>query len=144
MYIFNNTIFQENDEGAGGLGGSSRVIKHCVSRNNILHVRSTDSHSISNGKTEDNDFDYDLISGRHPSGQEKHGIAAIPDYTADAGFDFTTKTGNFQLTLGSLGRDKGVVIPNFCDDYTGSGPDMGAHEIGTEPMKFGVSARFQP
>ena len=49
MYLFNNTIFQINDEGASGLGGSSRLIKHCVTRNNVLNVRRSDSYSISNG-----------------------------------------------------------------------------------------------
>ena len=34
MYIFNKTLFQPKDEGANGLGGESRIIKHCVSRNN--------------------------------------------------------------------------------------------------------------
>jgi hypothetical protein len=144
MYFFNNTIFQANGEGADGLGGSSRIIKHCLTRNNILHVRDTDSRSISTGTGEDNDFDYDLLSGRHPAGQEKHGISGKPRFAAGAGFDFTAKAGTFQLAPGSPGYDEGTVIPNFCDVFTGQKPDMGAHEAGTAPMAFGVGARFVP
>ena len=144
MYIFNNTVFQENDEGASGLGGSSRIIKHCISRNNILHVRRSDSHSISTGKGLDNDFNYDLLSARYPDGQEQHGLSGKPTYAPGAGFNFETKLGNFQLTPGSSGHDQGVVIPNFCDVFTSSAPDIGAHEAGTAPMTFGVKAQFAP
>jgi hypothetical protein len=142
MYLFNNTIFQANDEGASGLGGSSRVIKHCVTRNNILHVRRSDSHSISTGKNVNNDFDYDLLSARHPGGQEQHGLSGKPTYSPGAGFNIETKLGNFQLAPRSPGYDQAVVIPNFCDIFTGDALDMGAHEAGTGPMSFGVKARF--
>ena len=108
MYIFNNTALRPNDDGAGGLGGSSRIIKHCVSRNNILHVRDSDSHSISTGKGEDNDFDYDLVSARYPAGHEQHGISGKPTYAAGAGFNFESKTGSFQLAKGSPGYDGGL------------------------------------
>jgi len=144
MYVFNNTIFQPNEEGASGLGGSSRIIKHCVTRNNILHVRNAGSHSISTGKNVDNDFDYDLLSARYPDGQEKHGLSGKPTYAPGAGFDFETKQGNFQLAPTSPGYDRGAVIPNFCDVFTGKAPDMGAHEAGTAPMTFGVKAQFVP
>jgi len=144
MYIFNNTIFQPNGEGASGLGGSSRVIKHCVARNNIFHVRPSDSRSISTGPSVDNDFDHDLLSARHPDGQEGHGVLGEPKYAPGAGFDRESKTGCFQLAPGSPGYDEGVVIPNFCDVFDGKGPDMGAHEAGTSPMGVGVKARFIP
>ena len=144
MYFFNNTIFQTGDQGAGALGGSSRLIKHCTTRNNILHVRSTDSHSISTGKRVDNDFDHDLLSARYPDGQEEHGLIGTPTYASGAGFNSETKQGNFQLTRASPGHDQGVVIPNFCEVFTGKAPDMGAHEAATGPMTFGVRARFLP
>ncbi|HEY3323047.1 MAG TPA: right-handed parallel beta-helix repeat-containing protein [Planctomycetota bacterium] len=141
MYIFNNTIFQPKGEGAGGLGGDSRIIKHCVSRNNIFHVRPGETHSISTGKNSvDNDFDYDLLSAaRYPAGQEKHGINGTPHYVPGAGFSFETKSGNFQLAPDSPGLHKGEVIPNFC-----GAADIGAHEAGTAPMVFGVKAEFLP
>jgi hypothetical protein len=146
MYIFNNTLLQPNNEGANGLGGESRIIKHCVSRNNILNVRPGDTHCISTDKRSvDNDFDYDLLSApRYPAGQETHGIKGTPRYVPGAGFSFETKTGNFQLAAESPGRGKGVVIPNFCDVFSSGAPDMGAHEAGTPPMVFGVKAGFIP
>jgi hypothetical protein len=143
MYVFNNTIFQAHDDAANGLGGDSRIIKHCVTRNNLLQARSTDTHSISTEKRNiDNDFDYDLLSGVYPDGQEKHGIKGVPHYVPGAGFSFETKTGNFQLAPDSPGYHKALVIPNFCEPLNGAAPDMGAHESGTPPMVFGVKADF--
>ena len=146
MYLFNNTILQPKDEGANGFGGDSRVIKHCVTRNNIWNVRSTDTHSISTEKKSsiDNDFDYDLLSGgRYPADQEKNGIKGAPQYQPDSGFSFETKTGNFHLASDSPGVKKGEALPNFCDGIT-SAPDMGAHESGAPPMVFGLKAEFAP
>jgi hypothetical protein len=146
MYVFNNTLLQPNDEGASGLGGESKPIKHCVSRNNILHVRAGDTRSISTDtkRSVDNDFDYDLLSARYPDGQEKHGIKGAPHYVKGAGFSFDTKTGDFHLSDDSPGFDEGEVIPNFCDVFDGAAPDIGAHEAATPPMTFGINARFIP
>ena len=44
----------------------------------------------------------------------------------------------FTLAPDSPGYDAGVLIPNFNDDFTGKAPDMGAHEAGTPPMRFGI------
>ena len=141
MYVFNNTLFQPKDEGANGLGGDSRIIKHCVTRNNIFNVRPGDTHVISTERksSTDNDFDFDLLSAaRYPANQEKHAIQGLPHYVQGAGFSFESKTGNFQLTADSPGYQKGETIPNF------SAGDMGAHEAGTAPMTFGVKALFVP
>jgi hypothetical protein len=32
------------------------------------------------------------------------------------------------------------VLPNFNDGFTGSAPDMGAHENGIPALEFGVEA----
>lgn len=145
LYVFNNTIFQAKDDGPHGLGGTSKPIRHCLSRNNILHVRSTDSHSIATRKDSvDNDFDYDLCSGRYPPDQEQHGIKGAPKYVENAGFTFDTRTGNFRLAPGSPGAGKGVAIPNFCDTFKGPAPDMGAQDAGTESIIYGVKADFVP
>src|SRR5205814_2189777 len=143
MYIFNNTLLQPNDEGASGLGGESKPIKHCVSRNNILHVRSGDTHSISTDtkRSADNDFDYDLLSARYPSDQEKHGVKGKPHYAPGSGFSFESMRGNFQLAADSPGFQQGAVIPNFSDGFNGA-PHMGAQEAGSPPMIFGVKAEF--
>lgn len=147
MYIFNNTILQSNDEGMDAPGGPYKPIKHCTTRNNIWHVRSTDPNAIATSKAHDNntgngnDFDYDLLSAkRYPAGHEKHGVHGVPTYVKDAGFNVDTRTGNFQLSPDSPGYDQGAVIPNFTDGHTGKAPDIGAHESGTPPMTFGVKA----
>lgn len=145
MYVFNNTLFQVKDQGPNGLGGESRTIKHCVSRNNLLQSRTTDTHSISTDKRNvDNDFDYDLLSGRYPADQEKRGIGGTPKYVPNAGFSFETKTGTFQLSPDSPGYRKALVIPNFCEPSNAAAPDMGAHESGTPPLVYGVKAHFIP
>ncbi|MEX0777658.1 MAG: right-handed parallel beta-helix repeat-containing protein [Phycisphaeraceae bacterium] len=146
MYVFHNTLLQPKGEGYNGLGGESRILKHCVSRNNILHVRPGDTHAISTDKrSDDNDFDYDLLSAaRYPDSHEKNGIKGTPKYMPSAGFSFETRTGSFQLAPGSPGLDTGQVIPNFSDVFTGAAPDLGAHEAGTPPMVFGVKAEFVP
>ncbi|MBA2480153.1 MAG: hypothetical protein H0V44_05780, partial [Planctomycetes bacterium] len=145
MYVINNTLLQPKDEGENGLGGESRAIKHCVSRNNILHVRSTDTHAIATDKRhEDNDFDYDLYSAKRvPADHEKNGIHGAPTYIDGAGFTFATKTGTFQLNPDSPGVGKAEVIPNFCETLSGP-PSIGAHEAGAPPMVFGVKAEFVP
>jgi len=145
MYVFNNTVFQAKDDGADALGESSRVIKHCTTRNNILHTRTTSTHSISTDKRhEDNDFDHDLYSARVPKDAQKNGIKGTPKYVKGAGFDFDTKTGNFQLAPGSPGYRQGVVIHNFCEPINGKQPDMGAHQSGAPAMVVGVKANFVP
>lgn len=145
MYVFNNTVFQPKNEGSSGLGGDSKLIKHCTSRNNILHVRPGDTHPIATNKGDiDNSFDYDLLSAdRYPEGQETHAVKGTPLYVPSAGFSFETKTGNFQLAPGSPGIGKGQVIPNFCDSF-GNAPDMGAQQSGTPSMVYGVKAQFIP
>lgn len=144
QYIFHNTLYRgagENWLPTGGLGGS-RIVKHTVSRNNILHVREPRNHSASENKANiDNDFDYDLYNGRIPSGQESHGVSGTPVYAAGGGFDPATKTGRFALADDSPGAGSGVVIPNFTPRFRqGSGPDPGAHSRGAPPMRFGVRA----
>ena len=145
MYVFNNTVFQGSGPGAGGLGGGGRIIKHCTTRNNILHVRDADRRSIAVSRTHaDNDFDYDLTSGEFPEGHEKHGLKGSPKYVKSAGFDLKTKTGVFQLAPGSKGFDAAAIIPNFCEPIKVNKPDLGAHESGEPKMQFGVKAKFVP
>lgn len=146
MYLFHNTVFQEGGKGCrDGIGGQSRIMKHTVTRNNILHVSGERGASISkNLQTPDNDFNYDLYNGSVPEGHEKHGVKGEPRYVAGAGFDAKAKQGKFQLAEGSPGKDGGEVIPNFSDGFTGKGPDMGAHESGWTPLQYGVEAVFRP
>ncbi|MCX7825409.1 MAG: hypothetical protein N2689_07610, partial [Verrucomicrobiae bacterium] len=64
-----------------------------------------------------------------------------PVYVAGAGFDPTTKTGRFHLAPDSPGAGAGQPIPNFSDGYTGRAPDIGAHQRGAPPMRFGVGGQ---
>jgi hypothetical protein len=45
------------------------------------------------------------------------------------------------LAPDSPGAGAGVPIPNFSDPYTGPAPDIGAHQRGAPPMRFGVGVR---
>ena len=154
-YIFNNTILQENNNGcATGIGGSpepgelfgpGRIVKHCISRNNILEVGRSNVVSIStNSQNIDNSYDYDLYDGIVPTNSEVNGINGTPTYVSDAGYNATTKTGNFQLAVESAGYDEGVIINNFVVSFEGNAPDIGADENGTPDFQYGVIALFIP
>ena len=149
MYIFNNTVLQEEDHGTGGLGtsdDSNRYILHCESLNNIFHVRSSTQNSISIApQNTDNIFDYDLNNHPYPQDSEIHGLEGTPVYALQTPlFDFDTKTGSFELSPNSLGYDDGVYIPNFTNLVIGTAPDMGAQEHGTGDMIYGTEANFAP
>lgn len=141
QYIFHNTIFAEGDWlCTGGLGGK-RIVKHTTSRNNILHVRSSEGYSASqNAHNLDNDFDFDLYNGRVPPGQESHGVRGTPVYAAGAGFEPKTSSGQFQLADTSPGAGAATPIPNFSQCRRGAKPDMGAHQRQSPRMQFGGAA----
>jgi hypothetical protein len=142
MYIFHNTLFQSDEWlPTGGLGGN-RIVKHTVSRNNILRVRAPANYSASaDRRNTDNDFDYDLYNGKIPPGTEVHGVRGEPIHVPRAGLDEASKTGNFQLAPSSPGVEAGEPIPNFSDGYKGRAPDIGAHQRGAPPIRYGVKAR---
>ncbi len=141
MYIFHNTVFRSDEWLPTGALGGNRIVKHVVSRNNILHVRSPDNLIISNNERNiDNDYDYDLFNGRVPEGEELHGVRGEPVYVDGAGLDRATMTGCFELVPDSPGAGAGELIPNFSDGYAGKRPDMGAHQRGVPVMRFGVGA----
>lgn len=139
QYIFHNTLFRQDEWlPTGGLGGS-RIVKHTISRNNILHVRSPRDFSASaNERNADNNFDYDLFNGRVPPAQEVHGIRGEPLYEAGSGWDEASRTGRFRLAPESPGAGAGQPLPNFSP--TGRPVDPGAHLRGEPPMRFGVAA----
>ena len=142
MYVFHNTVFQEDGWlPQGGLGGN-RIVKHVVSRNNVLQVRQDNGYSVSeNTSNTDNDFDHDLYNGRVPKDQETHGVRGEPVFVSGAGFDGASKSGRFQLAPNSPGAGQGLAIPNFSAGFTGPAPDMGAHQRGTPPMQSGVGVK---
>ena len=141
-YLFNNTILQPNDHGAGGIAtkdGSSGSLQNFITRNNIIHVRSLVKKSILSGIIGYCDYDYDFCSGTYPAGYEVNGIDGIPTYSG-TGFDKATMTGDFSLQPGTPGNDDGVVVPNFIEEYEGAAPDMGASEVGGDVIEYGVDA----
>jgi hypothetical protein len=149
IFVFHNTILQpvrglregETTVGARlGLGWGGPMI-NVTSRNNVLHVK----HIAIRDRAKDllADYDYDLWRGelqcadRH----ETHGIKDEPVYAEDHGV--VNGIGHLWLAPDSPGHDAGLRLPNFNDDYTGAGPDMGAHEAGTRPLQFGAHVRRQ-
>lgn len=140
MYVFHNTLFQADGWlPTGGLGGS-RIVKHTVSRNNVLHVRNPRDWSASANKSNiDDDFDFDLFNGRIPTDQESHGVRGEPVYAEGSGFDPKSMTGRFTLDPKSPGAGAATPLPNFSPAGI-SKPDVGAHQRGGPPMRFGVAA----
>jgi hypothetical protein len=142
QYIFHNTMFRSDEWLPTGALGGERIVKHTVSRNNILHVREARNWSASNNKQNaDNDFDYDLCNGRVAQNQEAHAVRGEPSYADGAGFDSKSKTGRFQLAPDSPGAGAGQHIPNFSDGFISKAPDIGAHQRGMPPIQYGVRAR---
>lgn len=103
-------------------------------------MREPTNRSISEAEQNtDNDFDYDLYNGRVPDEHEEHGIRGEPVYQTGAGFDATNNTGQFQLAPSSPGAGAGEPLPNFSGEYSGSAPDIGAHQRGAPPLQYGVA-----
>jgi hypothetical protein len=147
-YVFHNTLLQAPPPrgskltlGAGtGLVGPSpkEKLTNTVSRNNIWHIWKPWWAAIDEQHGSGNDFDYDLYNGQiRASARERHGISGTPLFEAGNGWVSESK-GLYQLAPISPGYDKGVRIPNFNDGYKGAAPDIGAHEAGTPPMRFGA------
>jgi PKD repeat protein len=144
-------------------------VKQTTSRNNILHMKRSSDMSIDAGDTATgSSFESDAYNARL-RGSLAPGGALLPEQNSPAATfmfnnDGTTpelyylpnngpscvpalggngvcsyQLGN-QLNVPSKGIGVGEVVPNFSDGFTGSGPDVGAHQRGAPPMKFGISA----
>ena len=152
IYIYHNTsLIPPVATGMHGhstqITGEPRILKNCVTRNNVLQSDSANHDAIYNNisDTPQNDFDYDLYNGKIHWGAdilEVNGIKGDPIYTGRVGFDPFEGTGNFYQTASSPGYDAGIPIANFNDGFTGEAPDMGAHETETPLMRFGVTASY--
>ena len=44
---------------------------------------------------------------------------------------------DFRLKPGSAAVDRGVVLPNLTDGFSGASPDLGALEVGSAPPHYG-------
>ncbi|MBA3724803.1 MAG: Ig-like domain-containing protein, partial [Candidatus Levybacteria bacterium] len=141
-YVLHNTLLQRpGTTGArNGLFATKQeegIIKNTMSRNNIFNVIANPYWTASLDNTT---FDYDLASLKTndvPVGS--HFLTGLPLYAAGNG-DSNGAGGMYQLVSTSPGYDAGEILPNFSDNYTGTGPDMGAHEAGSPKMEFGINA----
>jgi hypothetical protein len=77
------------------------------------------------------------------TGQETHGVridyrTCFDSFNVPGPPPFTTIPPH-SMTLRSTcpAVNAGVVLPNLSDGYTGSAPDMGAHELGVPLLKYG-------
>ena len=64
MYIFHNTVFRSDEWLPTGALGGNRIVKHTVSRNNILQVRFPVTHHQRATTEHRQNYDYDLFNGR--------------------------------------------------------------------------------
>jgi hypothetical protein len=141
-YVFHNTALQPDvggsypgGAGIGISGNSGEPLTNTVTRNNIFQVWRDNWTSVSQTSSGfGNDVNYDLYNGSISAGTgaESNGTKAKPVYVPGAG----GATGVYQLQSSSPGFGKGAKLNNFNDDA--SAPDVGAHQSGKPPMKFGI------
>lgn len=154
-YFFHNTLLQQPPpsgqlltQGAGGgpQGGTGdRPMVEVVSRNNIWHILKPHWASLyGNASSRNNDVDFDLHSGTISIGGSgnrigTNGQRAAPSYAPGHGA-VSRAGGQYALAPGTPGFDGAERLPNFNDDFSGAAPDVGAHESGAPPMRFGPTA----
>jgi parallel beta-helix repeat protein len=147
VYMYHNTCYTNVPGQPGFLFKDYSDWHNVFSRNNIF--AGTDYALQSRSDQNPVDFDYDALytssSGRlidwanakyttiatfsGATGQEKHAVTGNPLFV-------NSQTGDFRLQESSLLIDKGVVIPNINDNFTGKGPDIGKFETGSSDTKI--------
>jgi hypothetical protein len=153
-YYFHNTVLQPPGrlypKGAGGgIINSGGALYNFVSRNNIWHIHKEPridgqpkfASLRADGDRGVVDANFDLYNGRifnAGAAAERHGWRARPVYASSGGSypDLAAQPGSFALKPGSPGHGVAEHIPNFNDRY--AQPDVGAHQSGTAPMRFGA------
>jgi hypothetical protein len=86
-----------------------------------------------------------LAEFRAATGQEQHGIEVdfdvfeklVPPNPALRHAVYHAMDLNFRLKAGSKPVDAGVVIPTVNEDFKGKAPDLGALEVGADPIRHG-------
>jgi hypothetical protein len=141
VYMYHNTCFTAVPDQPGFLFKEYSNWNNIVSRNNIF--AGTGYAFESWPEKNPVDFDYDLFyssaAGKlvdwadvkystiaafsASSGMETHGISADPKFNSNS-------NKNFSLLQKSPAIDKGVLIPNINDGFSGSAPDIGCYEYG--------------
>ena len=158
-YYFHNTALQPPPAAGarfplgagGGIQKSGGVLYNFVSRNNIWHIHKTPAihgqpkfQSIrADCDAGPCDADFDLYNGRLANAGrrgEAHGFSGTPIYaTSGTSYPARAEQGDFSLAPRSPGYGSAERIPNFNDAY--ARPDVGAHQSGTPPMKFGLELK---
>ena len=154
-YYFHNTILQPPGKrytyGAGwGIQNSGGKLTNFVSRNNIWQIHKEvlihgqpKFYAIS-ANDEGIDADFDLHNApivRAGVKAQRRGWEGRAVYASSGGAypNLKAQPGNFQLKAGSPGFQAAEPIPNFNDGF-GARADIGAHQSGTPPMRFGREA----
>jgi hypothetical protein len=160
FYFYHNTLLcPGGEEGAGfcwaygndykEIGAGRGVVddgNFTISRNNIYQTLRwpDDVNYVTRRIRGGFSFDYELYNGVLDTHSTEaaamwgpHALRGTPRYREGHG---SGHVGRAQLDAGSPGKDAGVRIPNFNDDYEGAAPDIGAHEHGAPDMKLGVRA----
>jgi hypothetical protein len=107
--------------GRGGAGGNSTLTaRRFATLAEYSRETHQDQHSVA--------VDYDIfVNVPKLDAQDVKNVQKL--YKAD---DF-----DFRLKAGSAAIDKGVVLPNVTDAFTGLAPDLGALELGQTPPHYG-------
>lgn len=144
-FLFNNTYFTKTN-GFANYGFQSRSDMRAYTRNNIIVLMRSPANGVNNIRDSnlrpENSFDYDALGNTTTSdgvggitaypGNETHaqwGVAAMDDPLHGV-FTLKSTVGAKEVNV----IDKGAVIPNFTDQYSGSAPDIGAIESGESSL----------
>jgi hypothetical protein len=132
-YLLHNTLYRTSisDSINQMLNIDSISAVNIVSRNNIINGKSQISSSLTPMPYSTFDYDMFTVGQKNWSAEEPRGIEANPVY------DSASTSGKFTLQSDTAGVDAGIVIPNFNDQFSGSGPDAGAQERGRSALRFG-------
>ncbi len=116
LFYFHNTVVGNGS----GIRSSVTKIRGVFAYNNVMRV----SNNAFEGGGENYRYDYNIYTSGSPS--QPNGLQTTPQLD-----------GNNILRAGTAGVNAGVPIPNFNDNYAGSGPDMGYQEAGGQPLRVG-------
>lgn len=154
-FVYHNTILQPppatgKTRPLGAITGIGHggELYNFESRNNIIEICANWWNSIEDlSYPASNNWDYDLYNGdlgNATAGSESNGIVGQPTYVNPTTWLLdANKRGDFYLSGTGNGFDDGLKLDNFNDCYSGTNPDMGAHESGSGLMEFGVNANWK-
>lgn len=98
------------------------------------------------------DFEYfeTLAELRNSTGQEEHGIEvdfnvfeSLKQPGKDARAVYQAENLDFSLRPNGIAVDAGVSLPNVNAHHSGSGPDLGAYEVGNPAPIYGPRGKAE-